>query len=188
MKHMILSSTWAFSDQPFPAFRCELWYGRNKHDKAFLPVKDVKLKKYCLITNNNTFSINSSDDGNSFLLPENEFKVIKTKEKGTVLVVPGKDLTNRVLIHAGCCGGFRGGVNLIPSANILKQCQASNACESKIEIVALLEVNQQVAFYSFGRYVNEVHSYKWDGEVITKQTYSKQEWNFIYESLDGEEL
>ena len=38
MKHVNLSSAWQFSVEPFPAFRCGLSYGRNQHDRQFLPV------------------------------------------------------------------------------------------------------------------------------------------------------
>ena len=41
MKHITLSSSWGFGTDPFPAYRCNLVYGRNKRDREFLPVKDV---------------------------------------------------------------------------------------------------------------------------------------------------
>lgn len=113
-------------------------------------------------------------------LPENQFQVIKTKEKGTLMIVSGEDTTNRCLLMVGCSGGFRGGESVLESgttASILKNCSAGNNCESRTEVVALLEVGQSVAFHTYGRRTDDVHLYTWDGVEIACKDFSKEEWD-----------
>lgn len=167
MKHINQSSTWKFGTEPFPAFRAILSYGLNKHDYEFLPVKDVVPE---VVEPEVTLPT----------LPEGRFRVIKTKEKGTILVVPGEDNTNRCLLFVGCFGGFRGGVGVIAdgtTGKILKECSAGNACESFVTVIALLEVGQSVAFHSTGRRTNEVYLHTWTGEKVEAKHFSKSEWD-----------
>jgi len=166
MKHVVFSSGWKFGTDPFPAYRAELVYGRNKRDREFLPVKDIVPVK--------------SDETGESALPEGQFKVIRTKEKGTILVVPGEDKTNRVLLFAGISGGFRGGESVLEDGTtgmIIKVCSAGNACESRTEIIAILEVGQAVVFHTYGRRTNEVYQYLWDGAEVKISHFSKEEWD-----------
>jgi hypothetical protein len=151
MKHVIIDNSWAFSDNPFPAYRCELIFGRNKKDFQFLPVKDI-------IPN---------EDG---ILPENKFKIIKTKEKQTILIINQEDLTDRCLAFIGTKGGFRGYCQLLneTNANILKVCNAGNNCESYISVIAVFELGQKVIFQSKGRYGNDVIIYEYINNEIIK--------------------
>ena len=163
MKHVAISRMWEYSTEPFPAYRCQLVFGRRKHDRAFLPVKDI---------------ITDPQEG-VHLLPEGKFRVIKTRQKGTILVVPGEDTTRRCLLFAGANGGFRGGVCLIEdatTAKILKACAAGNACQSAIAIAALMDVGETIAFRSYGRRCDEVYAYTWTGEDVEKKHYSWSEW------------
>ena len=115
----------------------------------------------------------------SMELPEGEFRVIKTKEKGTILVVPGEDKTNRCLLFVGCTGGFRGGVGVVKdgtTGSLLKECSAGNNCESRAEVIALLESGQSVAFHTSGRRTDEVYLYTWSGSEVEKQHFSYEEW------------
>jgi hypothetical protein len=59
---------------------------------------------------------------------------------------------------------------------MLKECSAGNNCESSIEVIALLEIGQSVAFHSSGRRTNEVYLYTWDGVEIEKKHFSNEEW------------
>lgn len=43
MKHIRIDESFEFSNDPFPAFRSTLIFGRNKRDFQFLPVKDVAI-------------------------------------------------------------------------------------------------------------------------------------------------
>lgn len=223
MKHISLSSAWKFGTDPFAAFRCNLVYGHNKHDREFLPVKDVvpvtayavtsnygretlyegtdkaaaeaaKTKHDAMVVAHNAAAgVDEPGTGYSSLrkypaemkavgqptLPEGQFRVIKTKEKGTILVVPGSDDTNRCLLMVGCTGGFRGGVSLLQegtTGQIIKSCSAGNACESSIEVIALLDVGQSVGFHTSGRGTNEVYVHTWDGTQVVKKHFSIKEW------------
>ena len=214
MKHVLLSDAWEFSTEPFPAYRANLVYGRNKRDRAFLPVKDVMPVTQYTVTADfgKTVLYSGTDkataeavkvqydaeqrakaekDSPSWrvptaeiraglpTLPQDKFRVIKTKEKGTILVVPGEDKTNRCLLFVGCEGGFRGGVSVLEegtTGTILKKCSAGNACESSVEVIVLLEPGQSIAFHTYGRSANEVYVYTWNGVSVEKKHFSKAEW------------
>jgi hypothetical protein len=165
MKHVILSHAWEFGAEPFPAYRVNLVYGRNKQDREFLPVKDVT-------------PITGEKDSVP-TLPDEKFRVIKTREKGTILVVSGEDITPRCLLFVGCEGDFRGGVSVVAEATtgtILKQASAGNACQSSTEVIILMEVGQTVAFHTSGRYSNEVRLYTWDGSQVMRTDFTISEW------------
>jgi hypothetical protein len=208
MKHIMLSNAWEYGTDPFPAYRANLVYGRNKRDREFLPVKDVtpittytvtadygrttlysgsdKTKAEAAKTQYETEKKEKGEYGYAEMkvglptLPEGKFRVIKTKEKGTILVVPGEDKTNRCLLFVGCAGGFRGGVGVIKdgtTGTILKECSAGNACESSTEVIVLLEPGQSIAFHTYGRRTNEVYLYTWNGAEVEKKHFSKSEWD-----------
>lgn len=213
MKHIILSNAWEFSTDPFPAYRANLVYGRNKRDREFLPVKDVTPMTQYTVTADYGKTVlyvgtekaaaeaakakydaeQKAKAGSSSYwtptadlkaglptLPEGKFRVIKTREKGTILVVPGNDDTNRCLLFVGCAGGFRGGVSVIKdgtTGTILKTCSAGNACESSTEVIVLLEPGQSIAFHTYGRRTDEVYLYTWTGTEVEKKHFSKSEWD-----------
>jgi hypothetical protein len=112
-------------------------------------------------------------------LPENQFRVIKTAEKGTILVVPGRDDSNKCLLFVGIAGGFRGACGVKEegtTGQILKTCAASAACESGTEVIALLDVGQTVALWSTGRRNNDVELYTWDGTQVSHKSFTGDEW------------
>lgn len=206
MKHVMMSAAWVWGTDPFPAYRANLSYGRNKFDRQFLPAQGITPTVELTVTDHwgrKTLYVGTNrakaeeakaryDEGKTSsyeradlkegqpILPEGRFRVIKTREKGTLLVVPGEDSTNRCLLFVGCEGGFRGGVGILDegtTAQILKTCSAANACDSSCEVIALLEVGQTVAFHTSGRRSNEVYVYIWNGTEATKTHFSKEEWD-----------
>lgn len=170
MKHFILDNSFKYSEEPFPAFRSELVYGRNKRDFEFLPTK-----------------VQPDEEG---ILPEGEFRLIETKEKKTLLVVPGADTTNRALVFVGESEGFRGscGIHDDTTAKVLKRCHAGNATGGRIEVVALLEVGQKLIFYSTGRRNNDVTIHEFDGHEIKSTTYTKSEYQAFKDELEDYEI
>lgn len=210
MKHVNLTSAWEYGTDPFPAYRTSLIYGRNKRDREFLPVKDVTpMTQYTVTADYGKTVLYVGTDKAAAeaakakydaeqtakvdwmkptadlkaglpTLPEGKFRVIKTKEKGTILVVPGNDDTNRCLLFVGCAGGFRGGESVLKdgtTGTILKTCSAGNACESSTVVIVLLEPGQSVAFHTYGRRTNEVYLYTWTGAEVEKKHFSKSEWD-----------
>ena len=211
MKHVMMSSAWEFGTDPFPAYRVNLVYGRNKHDREFLPMKDVTpmtqytvtadYEKTVLYTGTDKVMAEKVKGGYDAdqkaknpesswpptanlkaglpKLPEGKFRIIKTKEKGTILIVPGSDDTNRCLLFIGCKGGFRGGESIVQegtTGQLLKQCSAGNNCESSTEAIVLLEVGQSIAFHTFGRRTDEVYLYTWNGTEMENKHFSIDEW------------
>jgi hypothetical protein len=204
LKHVNLSGKWKWSEEPFPAFRCELVFGRNKRARSFLPVKDIVPQVRYQVIREFKIVLGESyerDEAEKMMkqykeadevkwhsyqlrefppeLAQGQFRVIKTKEKGTILVVPGIESSDRALFFVGCEGGFRGSVSLVKEAseaNILKTCHAGNACESQIEVAALMNRGESVVFHSYGRRKNDFIQYLWDGKDIQKSVYTKGEW------------
>ena len=161
-----MSTAWEFGNDPFPAYRVSLEFGRNKRDRGFFPVAGVA-------------PVANALKENQMVLPEGQFRVIKTQAKGTILVIHGSDDTNRCLLFVGDRGGFRGGVSIAidgTTATVLKECSAANNLHSAIEAVALLEAGQTIAFHAWGRSHNQVTQYTWDGEKIITTFYSGEEW------------
>lgn len=205
-----MSEAWVFGNEPFPAYRANLVYGHNKRDREFMPVKDVApVIKYNVTdgkvtlysgTNKATAEAAKADydaaqkvnnpesswPATAHLstslptLPEGQFRVIKTKEKGTILIVPGSDNSNRCLLFVGCVGGFRGGESILKdgtTGTVLKVCSAGNNCESSTEAIVLLELGQMIVFHSYGRRTDEVYTYLWNGEKIEEKHFSRSEWD-----------
>lgn len=204
MKHIILSDHWTWSLEPFPAYRVQLQYGRNQQARAFLPVKDVTPQYTFTVTNHRgdevlysgTDKMAAETALNEYnaqadrfypasmtqsgpILPEGQFRVIKTREKGTILVVPGVDATPRALVFTGCAGGFRGGCGLMKSATtatILHVAMAGNACNSRIEVAAIMDVGQSIVFDICGRRVCDVYVCTYTGARIRENIFSREEW------------
>ena len=181
MKHYIDNTKWQFSTEPFPAFRCELTYGgRGKRDRAFLPSKA---------------EVREEDD----LLPENKFKVIKTKEKGTILIVPGENTSNRVLLMAGLEAGFRGNSGIYSKGpdqpeyrgHLLAKANAHGGCRGRIEVAIILSEGGYIALYSNGRYRNVIVLYQYQNGEVTKTEYDAKEYKTMTsasEEKDAEAL
>ncbi len=159
MRHIVLSREFRYSPDPFPAFRCELVFGRNKFDRSFLPTKVEPV-------------------GLPPKLPDWQFRLIK-KEKGTILIVPGEDQTNRALLFVGCQGGFRGGVDILSDSTtgqVIARCEARNALNSECQVIALLGPGQCVTFHTFGRRTDQVVVHTWTGTEIKTTSYPIEEW------------
>lgn len=171
MQHVNLGN-WNFTSEPFDKFETSLCFGRNKRDRNFIPTK-----------------VRPNEDN---VLPQGKFKVIKTQEKGTIMIVPGDDTSKKILLFAGVSGGFRGGVYKLDSttANVIKEASASAACESGYNFAAVLDIGQFVDVYTYGRYGKTVFRYtNIAGELETKKL-TKEEYDLLQspEDLTVEEL
>ena len=175
MKHIMFEGTdWRWDTEKFPRYVVELVFGRHCHDMAMLPVMG---------------GLTLAEDGT---LPENSFRVIKTKEKGTILIVPGLDNSNRVLLMAGASGGFRGSVALDKQATtgtVLAYALAGNACESRAEAAVVLGPSQQLVFRGDGRDGGFVVQYRFDGITVERKHFTVEEWGFVNSpNNDSEEV
>lgn len=159
MRHVNFSRNWKWSEEPFPAYRCQLIYGGNKRAMEFLPVKDV-----------------IPDDSE---LPEGKFKVIKTKQKGTIMVVPGTDDTPRCLGFVEAFAGYRGSCDIVDestTATIIKKARMHNACDGCTAVVAIFEPGQKVTFYTNGRRKNNIIIFEWIGGELIRTEMTKDEF------------
>ncbi len=115
-------------------------------------------------------------------LPEGNFRLITTKEKGTKLLVPGRDTSKDVLLFVGEDSGFRGNVELLQSgttAEIVKVCVGGTAIGWRMEVIARLQPGQTLAINSRGRGADDVVLYTWDGENVIRKAFTKAEWEVV---------
>jgi hypothetical protein len=163
-------SEYKFSDTPFPAYRCELAFGRNKRDFSFIPCNA------------------HTEEG---ILFDDTFKVIKTKAKGTIMIVDGKETTNRALCFVSADAGFRGSVSIKAEhlCRILSSCHAGNACEETAAAAVVLDVDGYIDFHSTGRRHNYVYRYEFTGEDLVKTSYQKEEYDvLVADAEEAEEI
>lgn len=163
MKHIMYNTQWSWDTAKYPRYHIFLNYGRHLKDSAELPVLGG------LVPNE------------TGVLPENAFRIAKGKD-GKVLVFPGEDTTNRVLLMTGIEAGHRGSCGVVEkdtTATVLLEASASNACSGSTELVVLLAPDQRLVLWSDGvdgtSYV--VYTYE-DGDIKVKG-YSPDEWDFI---------
>lgn len=157
MKHVKICSHWGYKTEPFSAFSIELYFGRNKNQRKTIPCK-----------------VTPDEKG---ILPEGEFTIIKTREKGTIMIVPGKDVTNRCLLMVGCSEGFRGSVSITKcDGEILSECYAGAACEGYISATVILKKDEQIVFHSTGRRTNNYVEYTFNGSDVIQKVYSAEEY------------
>lgn len=111
-------------------------------------------------------------------LPDDQFRVITTREKGTILVVPGEDTSHNILWMGGCDGGFRGGVSLKgeTTAQLLKTCKAASTTHSRIEVAVVMEPGKRVVFESGGRHGTWYHVYTWTGKRVFHEEVEYLKW------------
>lgn len=119
-------------------------------------------------------------------MPDGQFKLIKTKAKETLMIVPGKDTSPRALVFCGINDGFRGSSGILDEtdAQIIKHCSAGAACEGRNEVIALLDSGQQVVLYSRGRRTNYVVCHRWDGDKLTTTEYARSEWEALQQDQE----
>ena len=168
MKHVIAKgSKWKWEDEPFPAYRCHLDFGRHKQAHGLFPVQGLEPV--------------------AGVLPDDCFKVVRTA-KGTIVAVAGSDQTGRCLLMARAEGGRRGGCALHDktTATIVVKAAASNAIESAVEVVAILAPGQRVVFRRW-YCVQAFHEYTWNGEEVIFREYTKAEWSYQNEGSEGSE-
>jgi len=110
------------------------------------------------------------------LLPDHLFRVVRTK-KGTVLVVPGEDKSDRAFAFLGCVSGFRGGVGVEEATcNVLLTARVGFRLWAGVEVVAIFEPGQSLTFHRTGRREDEYVRYTWDGATLKKDVYPPELW------------
>lgn len=206
MKFVNMSKNWCYSTEPFPAFRSKLVFGRHKKDYTFIPVHGFKEtfqtthvvssskdnaviysgpSKEAAISAVRCYNSTSSDRWTNYakhtvLRPapvDNHFKVIKTEQKGTIIIVPGEDKTNRVLLLCGAKGGFRGDCNFFgTTGKLLCKIKARSACESGVEAAVILEPGQRITFKSIGRRCDNIITFTYNGVNVHERVWQRAEF------------
>lgn len=171
MKFLNMNTGWEFSEDPFPAWRLELVFGRWKRDFSFLPVKDVNIDTIV------------DDDNDVQIMADDSFRVIKTKAKGTIMVVPlppGDDpQSHRLFAFTDVGAGFRGCCGIREAdttAVILKTCRAHGSCRGRVSTAAVYDPGQRVVYYSNGRGVDDIIIYEWTGDELVHTIMTRLEY------------
>jgi len=136
------------------------------------------------------FNPNHGDKAQYEPFKQGTFKVIKTREKGTLMIVRDIDTTDRTLLFAGIGMGFRGGCSIAYcSGTILQIIHASSACDRHLSVAAILAPGEVIDLKSWGRYGTTYKRYNHDGVLVS---YTKQEYEALSElnasTEDGEQL
>ena len=133
---------WRVVNDPFPKVQSDLIFGRNKRDRAFIPLVGIRD------------------------LRDNDCVSLTKNVKGTNLIIPSANSANDgFLVFLTVEGGFRGGVSLYRNdgSTIIAQATASAACESAIAVAAIMPVNDppsMLVFRETGRYGTVYHTYR----------------------------
>jgi hypothetical protein len=116
------------------------------------------------------------------ILPENQFTVIKSGENN-ISIIPGEDYSKQCLMFIGySSNGCRSGVSLLEegtTAEILMTCFMGDEYKygSRIEVVALMDVGQRIAFYKYSRFLQQVYYVTWAGDAYFWSMYNKRDWD-----------
>lgn len=168
---------WKWETEPFPRLRSQAQFGKHKHFSTFLPALG------------GVEPVVDERSGNAGFT-EHGFSLIKSRKKGTFLIIPEPDTTPRLLLTTEEEGGFRGGVRIVEEATtafVFLQGSAESACESKLGIAALFEPGQRVVIYSWGRGERSYAVYTWDGSEIRRQAYTEAEWEHVSAPVSTED-
>lgn len=207
MRHVVLTTAFKFDAEPFPAFRANPWPDRNTCDRVFLPVWGIApVVMYTVTADSGRTELYNGPDrscaeqikseyneqnaagkqgrvelkATAPTLPEGKFQIIKTREQGMILVVPGNDTANRCLLFVGCDSGFHGSVEIVQgatTAQIIKKFVVSNSSKLRIDVIAILDVEQRVVFHASGCNIDEVYVYRWSSGEVRSARCSKSEWD-----------
>ena len=188
MKLRMKRTQWQFGPG---GFSCKLVLGQRegKHGEQFIPVASgVPLGEYSL-TSESDGTTGSPDlcqnpGGRTARMPkEGEFQVVKTSKEGreVILVRPGSDNTDRVLLFIGDCSA-RGDVRIYEpgtTGTVLAVCKAENEKEGRIEVAVILSPGQTIAFNRRSEHycTDNVAIYGWDGTKVQLVTLAtRKEW------------
>jgi hypothetical protein len=119
-----------------------------------------------------------------------DFKVIKTKEKGTIMLVPSQTASNRVLLAGQVWGGFRGGASVNSehtNGNVLWSVTSSKHCKGMVAVLAILDIGQQIVFHSYGRRHDLYIVMQNEAGAVKRQEFQGDEWVAYLDSVTSEE-
>jgi len=197
---------WKFGVDPFPAYRVNLSFvsdnGEYTSDRGTFPVMGVKPSSSSIFSSGNGSFLSISDNRDNedvekiaatrgggeilavkeFLLPTGDFNVIRSKEKGTLLIVASENVDDGCLLFTGCSGRPGGGVVIMDdhtTCTMWKVIRAIGSHNSRIECASSLKVGEVLTIYSFGRReYNYVHQWEWqvDSRMVIRHI-PKSSWD-----------
>lgn len=117
--------------------------------------------------------------------PKN-FTLIKTKEKGTLMLVDQNKSDQRLLILGQVWGGFRGhaGIQEHTTANVVWSTTSSKHCKGCVAFAAVLDENKSVVVHGYGRRYDAYTTFtNFEGKLV-KVVYQGDEFRALVDSTE----
>ena len=197
MKHVVTYRTtdWEYVKYPYPMFRCQVVYGEDYLERAFIPTKVSPTRRYYIYINS-TKLLSTPEaqrlyasreeaekvakmmpipryhyyevktNNSMWYLPDGQFQVAKTKD-GTVVIVPGKDDTDRCLAFIGT-GVWRTTISEYThdGCQILADVYAGNGRHYERHLAAIMEPGGYVRFRMATVQEQGYARYTWEGDKL----------------------
>ena len=149
---------WRIVTEPFTKVQCDLIFGRNKRDRAFIPLA-----------------------GGLSDLSDGQFVSVSKNAKGTNVIKPSVADTTDILLFTTIEGGFRGGIRKYNiGGTIIAEAQASAACESAIALAIILKDKEEIIAEEYGRYGTFYHIFINQNGNAIKNKLAKEDFNYLY--------
>ena len=150
---------WRIVSEPFVKIQTDLIFGRNKRDRAFIPLVGIRD------------------------LRDNDCVSLTKNVKGTNLItIPTPNVNpSAIPLFATIEGGFRGGVRKFNvGGTIVAEAAASAACESAISLAVVLEDNQEIIFQETGRYGTFYHTFFNENGSLAKNKIIREDFEYLH--------
>jgi hypothetical protein len=111
---------------------------------------------------------------------DDQFKVIKTKEKGTIMFVPQNTKNDRRVVVAGqVWGGFRGGADISKedtTATVLWETTSSKHCKGCVAFIAIIGLDEELVVHGSGRRHNQYYIFTNENGELQRESYQGDEY------------
>ena len=116
-----------------------------------------------------------------------DFGLIKTKEKGTLMLVDQNKSDQRLLLLGQVWGGFRGGAGIslkYTTANVVWSTTSSKHCEGCVAFAAVLDKDQQLVAHGHGRRHDVYTVYTNSKGTLLKEVFQGDEFTALIDSKE----
>lgn len=121
-----------------------------------------------------------------------DFSIIKTKQKGTLMIVKPVKVDNRIVVAGQIWGGFRGGADVLDSrttAKVMWKVTSSKHCKGCVSLLAIIAEGETLVVRTEGRNHCGTTTFNNKNGILIKDTYNWDEWvAFNSDQEDFEEV
>lgn len=108
-----------------------------------------------------------------------DFSIIKTKEKGTIMAVKPVKVDNRIVVAGQIWGGFRGGADVLEdntTAKVMWKTTSSKHCKGCVSLMAIITLNETLVVKTEGRGGSGATTFTNNNGTLVKAEYTWDEW------------